>query len=62
MLNILKSKMTFIADAIPKLQTAQDAVRQIPKQLRFKRPFEKRHGNRCQTLLKSEGQHLYHVY
>ena len=62
MLNILKSKMTYIADAISKLQTAKDVVRQIPKQLGFKRLFKKRHGNRCQTLLKSEGQHLYHVY
>ena len=52
----------FIADLVPKLQIAKDVVRQISKQSSFKRPFNKQHGNRCQTLLKSEGQHLSHVY
>ena len=33
-------------------------VRQISKESHLKRPFNKRHGKRCQTLLKSEGQQL----
>ena len=54
--------MAFIADAVPKLQAAKDVVRQISKQSSFKRPFNKRHGNRCQTLVKSESQHVCDVY
>ena len=28
----------------------------------FRRPFNRQHGKRAETLLKSEGQHLYHIY
>ena len=36
--------------------------RQISKKSRFRRPFNNRHGKRSQTLLKSDGQHIYHNY
>ena len=34
----------------------------MSKESRFRRPFNKSHGKRVETLLKSEGQHLYHIY
>ena len=29
---------------------------------RFRRPFDKQHGKRCETLLKSVRQHFYQIY
>ena len=29
---------------------------------RFKVPFERQHGKRVQTLLRSEPQHRYHIW
>ena len=54
--------MTIIAYLFLKLQTVKDIVRQMSKKSPFIRPFHKRHGKRSQTLLKSEGQHLYHIH
>ena len=34
----------------------------MSKKSRFRRSFNKQHGKRAQTLLKSESQHLYHIY
>ena len=34
----------------------------MSKKSRFRRPFDKQHGKRPQTLLKSPRQHLYHIY
>ena len=34
----------------------------MSKQFRFRRLFEKEHSKRAQTLMKSERQHLYHIY
>ena len=34
----------------------------MSKESRFRRPFNKSHGKRVETLLKSERQHLYHIY
>ena len=45
-----------------KLQAVKDVIRQISKRSRFGRPFHEQYGKRSQTLLKSEGQHLFHIY
>ena len=50
--------MTFIAYVYWKLQTAKKMVRQIAEKSLFRRLFQKRHGKRCQKLLKCEGQPL----
>ena len=34
----------------------------MSKKSRFRGPFEKWHGKRAETLLKSDRQHLYHTY
>ena len=59
---MFEKKMTLIAFVFRKLQTAKDVVREMPKKSSFRRPFDKQHGKRSQTLLKSEVQLLYHNY
>ena len=54
--------MILIAYVFRKLDPAKDMVRKMSKKSRFRRPFNNRHGKRSQTLLKSEGQKLYHNY
>ena len=54
--------MTLTSHVFWKLQTVKDVVRQTSKKYRFKRRFNKRRGKWSKTLLKSEGQHLYHLY
>ena len=54
--------MTFIADLFPKLGTPENVVRYMSKKSRFKGPFDRQHGKRVQTLLRSERQHGYHIY
>ena len=53
--------MAFIADLFPKLRTPKNLVRYISKKSRFKGPFDRQHGKRVQTLLRSEPQHRYHI-
>ena len=53
--------MTFIAHLFPKLRTAKNVVRYLSKKPRFKGPFDRQHGKRVQTLLRSEPQHRYHI-
>ena len=53
--------MTFIADSFPKLRTPKNVVRYLSKKSRFKGPFDRQHGKRVQTLLRSEPQHRYHI-
>ena len=60
-LNIFKKKMTFIADLFPKLRTPKDVVRYFSKKSRWKGTFDRQHGKRVQTLLRSESQYLYHI-
>ena len=60
-MNILK-KMTLIADVFPKLPTTKNVVRSMCKKSSFIGLFEKQHGKRVQTVLKSERQNLYHIY
>ena len=59
---ISKKMMTLIDYVFPKLDTAEDVVRQMFKKSRFRRPFNKRLDKRSHTLLKSEAQHLHNIY
>ena len=61
-MNILKKKMTLLADVFPKLETPKNLVRPMSKEGIFRGPFEKQHGKRAQPLLKSEQQHRRHIY
>ena len=38
----------------------KNVVRYMYKKSRFKQPFDRQHGKRVQTLLRSESQHRYH--
>ena len=53
--------MTFIADLFAKLRTAKNVDRYLSKKSRFKGLFDRQHGKRVQTLLRSEPQHRYHI-
>ena len=52
-LNICKKKMSFIADLFVKLRTPKNVVRYMSKKSRSKGPFDRQHGKRVQTLLRS---------
>ena len=54
--------MTVIAEVFPKLRTPKNLVRSMPKKSSFKGSFLKQHSKRAQTLLKCQGQLLYHIY
>ena len=56
--NIFKKKMTLRADVFLNLRTPKYVVREMFKKSCFRGPFDKWHGKRAETLLKSEGQHL----
>ena len=60
-LNICKKKMTFIAHLFVKLRTPKNVVRYMSKKSRSKGPFDRQHGKRVQTLLRSGSQHRYHI-
>ena len=51
--------MTLIADIFGKLRTPKNVVRYMPKKSRFKGPFDRQHGKRAKTLLRSERQNRY---
>ena len=53
--------MILIADLFSKLRTPKNVVRYMSKKSCFKKPFDKQHGKRVQTLLRSEQQHRYHI-
>ena len=54
--------MTLIADLFAKLRPPENVVRYMSKKSRFKGPFDRQHGKRVQTLLRSVRQHRYHIY
>ena len=54
--------MTLIGDVFPKLKNPKNVIRSFSKKSIFTGPFDKQHGKRAQTLLESEGQHLYRIY
>ena len=49
--------MTLIADLFPKLRTPKNVVRYMSKKSCLKVPFDRKHGKRVQTVLRSEPQH-----
>ena len=53
--------MTLIADLFAKLRTPKNVVRYMSKKSCFKGPFDKQHGKRVQTLLRSEQQYRYQI-
>ena len=53
--------MTFIADLFAKLRTPKYVDRYLSKKSRFKGPFDRQHGKRVQTLLRSGSQDRYHI-
>ena len=53
--------MTLIVYVFPKLRTGKD-VTWMYKKSRGRIPFDKQHGQRSKTLLKSTRQRLYHIY
>ena len=53
--------MTLIAHLFPKLRTLENVVRYMSKKSRFKGAFDRQHGKRVQTLLRSERQHRYRI-
>ena len=61
-LNILKKKMTLIADTFLNLRTLKYIVREMSKKFRLRGAFDKWDGKQDETLLKSERQHPYHIY
>ena len=61
-MNIFEKKMTLIAYLFLRLRSAKSVVRYMCKKSRSRLPFEKEHGKRLSDLLKSEGQHMYHIY
>ena len=54
--------MVLIADIFANLCTTKSVAREMSKTCRFTVPFNKQPGKRAQTLLKSEGRPLYHIY
>ena len=54
--------MNLIADVFWKLWTPKNVVRQVSKNSRLTRLFDKQHGKRSETLGKSERQHVYHIF
>ena len=61
-LNIFKKNMTLIADVFLNLRTPKYVVREMSIKSRFRGLFDKGHGKRAETLLKSERQPPYHLY
>ena len=61
-MNIFSKKMTLIAVVVPKLRNAKIRVRSMSIKFRFKGSFKKQHAKCAKTLLKCQGQFLYHIY
>ena len=53
--------MTLIADFFPKPHTPESVARYMSNKSRFKGPFDRQHGKRVQTMLRSERQNRYHI-
>ena len=57
-----KKKMTVIADFFRKIPNPENVVRYMSKKSRFAGPFDRQHGKRVRTLLRSGQQHCHHIY
>ena len=53
--------MTLIAYLFLILRPAKNVLRYMCKKSSYRLPFQKEHGKRVSTLLKSERQNLYHI-
>ena len=53
--------MTLIADFFSKLRTPENVARNMSNKSRFKGLFDRQHGKRVQTMLRSERQNRYHI-
>ena len=53
--------MTLIADFFPKPHTPENVARYMSNKSRFKGAFDRQHGKRVQTMLRSERQNRYHI-
>ena len=54
--------MTLTADVFLNLRSPKYVVREMSKKCPFRGLFEHGHGERVETLSKSERQHVYHIY
>ena len=54
--------MTLIADFFPKLRTPENVARYMSNKSRLKGLFDRQHGKRVQTVLRSGQKHCYHIY
>ena len=54
--------MTLIADFFPKLRIPENVARYMSNKSRFKGLFDRQHGKRVQTVLRSGQKHFYHIY
>ena len=54
--------MTLIADFFPKLRTPKNVARYMSYKSRFKGLFDRQHGKRVQTVLRSGQKHFYQIY
>ena len=61
-MDIFRKKLTLIAYLYLTLRPAKNVVRYMCKKSRFRLSFQKEHGKRVSTLLKSDRQHLGHIY
>ena len=59
--NILKNKMSLIADVFPKLDTAKNMLTQMSKKTRFRTPFHRQHVKASPTPLEPAQQQLYPI-
>ena len=54
--------MTLIADFFQKLRTPENVARYMSNKSRFKGTFDRQHGKRVQTVLRSGQKQFYHNY
>ena len=59
--NILKEKMTVIANIFPNLQKVKILVRPLSEKRRFKKRFDSQHVKLSQILAKAPWERLYHL-
>ena len=57
-----ETKMIFIANVFPKLETVKDMVRLKLGQPCFREPFDREHVKGSETLMKSAWPHFYHTF
>ena len=53
--------MNVIAYVLTKIRTKKNVVRQMSKDSCFRRPYDKQHGKRSKTLLKSAREYVCYI-